>query len=62
MTCAEFRQALEAARRRDEREWYQTAWLAMWIIRAQGGKKASRITPEKLLGRKPARPDDKERR
>jgi len=51
-TPAELDALIDAANRRQEKEWYRVAWLATHIYRAFVGKKARKITPEKLLGKK----------
>ena len=50
MTPAEFDRTVAAYRKRIDDEWYRTAWMVAWIMRPHIKKK---ITPEKLLGRKP---------
>lgn len=49
MTPAELTHAVKAFNRREEREWYRTAWLMSRIASLVMGKKAP--SPEKLLGR-----------
>ena len=47
-TPAELGEVVEAARRRAERDWYRTAWLACYVLAPHTKKK---LTPEKLLGK-----------
>lgn len=52
MTPADFDLAVQAYRNRQEDEWYRTAWMVAYLLKPHTKKK---ITPEKLLGRKPRR-------
>lgn len=47
-TPAELNETLAAWKRREERVWYRTAWLACYVIAPHTKRK---VTPEKLLGK-----------
>lgn len=46
---------LEEENRLDEADYWRTAWLASHLMNATGNVKG-KITPEKLLGKKPGEP------
>jgi hypothetical protein len=48
LTPSEFTAMVEGYRKRQEQEWYRTAWLACYVLAPHSKRK---LTPEKLLGR-----------
>lgn len=55
MTPRELLIRAEARAKQQERAMYALAWLACHFPLAMGVKKGKKLTPEKLLGKKPAR-------
>lgn len=54
MTPPEFAKMVAGYRKRQEQEWYRTAWLACYILAPHSKRK---LTPEKLLGLPPKKAD-----
>jgi hypothetical protein len=51
LTPGEFGQIVEGFRRREERDWYRSAWMVAYFLAPHVKRK---VTPEKLLGWSPA--------
>jgi hypothetical protein len=49
MTAEEFAAFAEGQLKRDEWEWFRTAWMVSWLLQPHM-KRGKRINPEKLLG------------
>jgi hypothetical protein len=55
LTPAELHRQYAGYQKRIEGEYHRLAWLACHLPLAMGVKKGTKLTPEKLLGKKPKR-------
>jgi hypothetical protein len=52
LTPEEFLQIVEGYHKREERDWYRTAWMVAYLLKPWSKRGGGRLTPEKLLGRR----------